>query len=118
MAGGAGGQDAVHHVDAHAGVLLDLVGIADAHDVAGFVAGEDFEGAGDHLAGDLAGFADGQAADGVAREVHLDQALGGLAAQVGVHASLDDAEEGLGSVLEALCIPHLRSEMWGTRFGG
>ena len=96
VAPGAGGQDAVHHVDAHAGVLLDLVGVADAHDVAGLVGGEEFEGAGDHLARNLAGFADGEAADGVAVEVHLDEALGGLAAEVGVHAALDDAEEGLG----------------------
>ncbi len=36
---GAGWEDAVHHVDAHAGVLRDFVGIADAHDVAGFVGG-------------------------------------------------------------------------------
>jgi hypothetical protein len=100
VAGGAGGEDAVHHVDAHAGVLLDLVGVADAHDVARLVAGKEFEGAGDHLAGDLARFADGEAADGVAGEVEFDEALGGFAAEVRIHAALDDAEERLGAVGE------------------
>ena len=95
-----------HHVDAHAGVLLDLVGVADTHDVAGFVGGEEFEGAGDHFACDLAGFADGETADGVAVEVHFDEAEGGLAAEVGVHAALDDAEEGLGLV-ELLSLIHI-----------
>ena len=39
VARGAGGQNAVHHVDAHARILLDFVGIADAHHVARLVFG-------------------------------------------------------------------------------
>jgi hypothetical protein len=95
VAARAGGQDAIHHVDTHARILLYLVGVADAHDIPGFVGGEEFEGAGDHLTRDFAGFADGEASDGVTVEVHLDEAEGGLAAEVGIHAALDDAEEGL-----------------------
>ena len=76
MAGGAGGQHAVHHVHAHARVLRDLVGVADAHHIARLVARQDLEGARDHLARDLGRLADGQSADGVSVEVHLDEAFG------------------------------------------
>ena len=93
---GAGGDDAVHHVDAHAGVFDDLVGVADAHDVTGLVGGEQGEGFGDDLACEFARLADAEAADGVSVEVHCDEALGGFAAEMGIHAALDDAEEGLG----------------------
>jgi len=37
---GSGGQHAIHHVHAHARVLLDLVGVADSHDVARLVGGQ------------------------------------------------------------------------------
>ena len=95
VAGGAGGQHAVHHVHAHARILLDLVGVADAHHVAGLVRGQQRQHLGDHLQGQFARLADAEAADGVAVEVHLDEALGALAAQIAVHAALDDAEEAL-----------------------
>ena len=94
MARGAGGQHAIHHVDAHARVLLDLVGIADAHDVARLVFGQERQNFGDHFEGELARLADAEAADGVAVEVHFDEALGALAAEIAVHAALDDAEAG------------------------
>jgi len=104
VAGGASGDDAVHHVDTHAGVLDDFVGVADAHDVAGFVGGQVGQSLGDYLPSQFTRFSDGEAADGVAvetgtRVIHFDEALGGFAAEVGVHASLDDAEEALGGGL-------------------
>src|SRR5579864_4684339 len=40
VAGGAGGQDAIHHVNAHGGILHDFLGRADAHEVAGPVGGQ------------------------------------------------------------------------------
>ena len=100
VARGAGGQDAVHHVDAHARVLLDLVGVADTHNVARLVGREKGQDLGDHFEGEVAGLAYAEAADGEAVEagagvVHFNEALGALAAEVAVHAALDDAEEGL-----------------------
>ena len=52
---------------------------------------------GDHFQREVARLAHAQAADGVAVKVHLDEAFGALAAQVAVHAALDDAEQGLGA---------------------
>ena len=100
VAGGSGGQDAIHHVDAEACVLLDLVGVADTHNVARLVGREKGQDLGDHFEGEVAGLAYAEAADGEAVEagagvVHFNEALGALAAEVAVHAALDDAEEGL-----------------------
>jgi len=96
VARGAGGKDTVHHVDAHAGVLLDLVGVADSHDVAGLVFGQERENFGDDFESELARFADAEAADGVAVEVHCSELLGALAAKVAIHAALDDTKKALG----------------------
>ena len=82
VARGAGGQHAVHHVDAHGGVFGDLVGVADAHDVAGLVCGQVRQGFGDDFAGELARLAYAEAADGVAGKVEVDEALGALAAEI------------------------------------
>ncbi len=95
VAGSAGGKNAVHHVDTEAGVLLDLVGIADAHDVTRLVFGQEWENLGNHFESQLARLANAQTADSVADEVHFNEALGALAAEIGVHAALDDGEEGL-----------------------
>ncbi len=92
MARGAGGQNAIHHVDAHARVLLDLVGIADTHDITRLVFGQERQNFRNHFKGKLAGLANTEAAYGVAVEVHFDKTLGALAAEIGVHAALDDAE--------------------------
>jgi hypothetical protein len=109
VARGAGGEDAVHHVDAHARVELDLVGIADTHDIARFVARQERQNFFNDLESELARLSDTQATDGVAVEVHLDEALGALAAQVTIHASLHDAEErrraGCEIFTRRLCYP-------------
>ena len=55
---------------------------------------------GDDLEGCLARFADAEAADGVAVEVHFDEALGAFATQIAVNTALDDAEEALCSLAE------------------
>ena len=102
VAGGAGGQHAVHHVHAHAGVLLNLVGVADAHDVARLVLGQQRQDLGDHLQGQVAGLADAEAADGVAVKIHFNETLGALAAEVAVHAALHDTEEGLRAAAQLI----------------
>ena len=96
MAGGAGGKNAIHHVNAEARILLDFVGVADTHDVARLVFGQQRHDFRDYFEGELARLADAEAADGVAVEVHFNETLGALAAKIAVHAALDDAEEGLG----------------------
>src|SRR5580698_7106764 len=93
VARGARGQHAIHHVHAHARILLDFVWIADAHDITRLVIRQKRKDFGDHLQRQVARLAHAEAANGVAVEVHLDKALGALAAQVAVHAALDDAEE-------------------------
>jgi len=102
VAGSASGKNAIHHVDAEAGVLLDFVGVADAHDVARLVFGQERQDFRDHFESELARLADAEAADGVTVEVHFDEALGALAAKIAVHAALDDSEEGLGAGVRAI----------------
>jgi len=97
MTGGAGGENAIHHVDTEAGVLLDFVGIADAHDVARLVFGQERQNFRDHFEGELARLANAETTDGVAVEIHFDEALGALAAKIAIHAALNDGEEGLGA---------------------
>ena len=116
VARGAGGQHAIHHVDAHARVLLDLIGIADAHDVARLVFGQQRQHFGDHFQGQFARLADAEAADGVAVEVHFNESLGALAAEIAVHAALDDAEEGLGAI-SMKCLGVARSHPKSERMG-
>ena len=102
VAGGAGGENAIHHVDAEARVLLDSVGVADTHDVARLVFGKQRQNFRNHFKCQLARLADREAADGVAVEVHFDEALGALAAEIAVHAALNDSEDGLGLRVRAI----------------
>jgi len=102
VAGGASGDYAVHHVDAHAGVFYDFVGEAYAHYVSGLVFGEQRQDFGYHFAGEFAGFAYGQAAYGVAVKIQFDEALGGFTAEVGIHAALDYSEEALGLTVQLI----------------
>ncbi len=92
----ASGQDAVEHVDAALDGFKDVLGVADAHEVAGFFLGEERRGVSDGF--DHAGvtFADGEAAEGVAGEIECGEEACGGGAGVEVGASLDDAEEGRG----------------------
>src|SRR5271167_3502254 len=92
------GQHAIHHVDAEAGVLHDLVGCANAHHVARLIGGKVLEGSFDHFAGALARLPGAESTDGIAGEADLDSAFGGFFSEVEIHAALDDAEEGLRAV--------------------
>ena len=97
MARGASGKNAIHHVDAHVRVLLDFVGIADTHDVARLVFRQQRQNFRNHFKCQLARFADREAADRVAVEVHFDEALCALAAEIAVHAALNDGKKRLGA---------------------
>src|SRR5262245_32353556 len=96
MAGGASGEDAVHHVNAEAGVFDDFFGRAYAHEVARLACREVLDSGLDNLAGHGTRLADTQAAYGIAREANFDGAFCGFPAQSVVHAALDDSEQGLG----------------------
>src|ERR1700721_450681 len=51
----------------------------------------------DNLAGQVAWFAHAQATDGVTGKADFEGAFGGFFSQCGIHATLDDAEQGLSS---------------------
>ena len=99
---GPRGQDAIHHVDAQAGVLDDFLGRAHAHQVTRLVGGEMLQRGFDDLASEFARFADAQPSDGVAGKTDFDGALGGFFSELAIHAALDDAEEGLSLPGEGL----------------
>ena len=92
----AGRQDAVEHVDAARHRLHQIDGLAHTHEIAGAVRGQVADAVIQGLAHGLMALAHGEAADGVAVEAGLDQALGGFAAQVLIGGALLDAEQGLG----------------------
>ncbi len=97
MTSAAGGVNAVEHVDALADHFEQLGGGAEAHGVARLVFWEKGFGildGGEHF---VFGFADGDAADGVAVEIEIDELTGGKLAEVGVGAALHDAEVELAS---------------------
>ena len=73
VAGIAGGQDAIHHIDAQGHVLGELVGHSDAHDVARLFNWQVRLGGGDHVEGQRARLADRQSTDGVPGQVERDQ---------------------------------------------
>src|SRR6266436_2787208 len=113
MTRGAGGKDAIHHVDSEEGVFDNFLRRAHAHHVAGLVCGKVLEGGFDDFAGALARLADAETADSIAGEANLDGAFGGFLSQFQVHAALDDSEEGLGKAVVSgqwpvVSVPRLR----------
>src|ERR1700727_1217726 len=97
VARGAGGKDAIHHVDTQVGVFDDFLGSATGHEIARLVFGKVLKGGFDNLAREFAGLSNAETADRVAGESDFDGAEGGFAAECAVHSALDDAEEGLGA---------------------
>ena len=90
---GARGQHAIHHVDAALHRTDDVVGLADAHQVARLVLGQHRGRVVEHAEHRLLPLPDREAADRVAVEADGLQRLGALAAQRLGHAALLDAEE-------------------------
>src|SRR5215472_12934839 len=72
-------QHAIHHIHTHAGVLLDLIGIADTHYVTRLALRKQRKDLADYLEREFARLADAEPADRVTVEVHLNQPLGTLA---------------------------------------
>src|SRR5262249_31220768 len=95
VAGDTGGQDAIEHIDAASDEFDHLGWRAEAHRVAGLVAGEvrfsDFDGA-KHFG---LRFADTDARNRVAVEFESREGLGAFFAKVWIDAALDDAEDHL-----------------------
>ncbi|MNV27676.1 hypothetical protein D3C71_1188320 [compost metagenome] len=93
VAGVAGGHDAVEHVHATGHAFDQILRATNAHQVARAVGGQDRVHVVEHGVALMLGLTHRQAADGIAVEADLLQALGRAAAQVGMHAALDDAEQ-------------------------
>ena len=89
---GAGRQHAVEHVDAAHHRLDDVVGLADAHQVARLVGGQHVDREVEAAEHRLLPLADRQPADRIAVEADVDQRVGRCAAQPLVERALLDAE--------------------------
>src|SRR6516162_3270532 len=86
------GEHAIHHVDASSNVVGELLGPPNAHQVARARGRQERGDLGGHFAGNFVGFADGEAAYGVARKIEFEQPPRALAAQVGIRRALHDAK--------------------------
>ena len=88
-------QDAVEHVDAALDHLEDALGVADAHEVARLVRGEERRRLGDRLEHRVARLPHAEPAERVAVEVELDDLRDRAAAELRVGRALGDPEEEL-----------------------
>lgn len=94
IARGAGGQNAVEHIDAGEGAGHEVDGGANAHQVAGTVGGEQRRAVGDAFVHVLGRLAHAVAAERVAGQVEGADFFDVAAAQIFEQAALDNAEEG------------------------
>lgn len=97
----AGRHHAVKHVHAVGNALHQVFGRTHAHQVARLVGGQQMRRVGHDLQHLVLGLAHGDAAHGIAGEIDFQQTLQRFLAQIGVHAALHNAEQGIG-VLQAL----------------
>ena len=95
MAGNAGRQDTVAHIDAVKHRIEKIVDGSDTHEVAGLFFRKLFGGHAYHAPECFLVFTNGGAADGIAGKVHFNQLLGAVMAQILMVATLYDAEDGL-----------------------
>src|SRR6266403_4315784 len=102
MARGTRGENAVHHVDAPSDVGGDLFGAADAHEITGTIFWEERGDFGGHFAGRLVRFADGEAADRIARKIEFEKLARAFAAQVRKSCALDNSKLPLRQAAVAL----------------
>src|SRR5204862_3788652 len=98
VARGARGQHAIHHVDTERNIIGDLLGTAHAHQVARTISGQQRRDFGGHLASDFVRFANGQAANGVARKIEFKKLASALAPQISKRRALHDAELPLAEI--------------------
>jgi hypothetical protein len=102
VAGVAGRQHAVEHVNAEGDAFEDVHRGADAHQVAGLVLWQDAADQLCHGVHVLVRLADAETADGVALPLERGDNLRRLFAQVGVGAALYDGEQRLGISVQPL----------------
>jgi hypothetical protein len=95
VAGQAGRQHAVEHVDAEGHRVDDRERIADPHQITGARLRQFSHRCGQRRDRDGTGLAHGQPADGVAVEVHGRRLGGKLGSQLRRTAALDDPEQAL-----------------------
>jgi hypothetical protein len=93
-------QHAVEQVDPRRHRLDDVLGRAHAHQVARALGRQARRGVRQHALARFPGFADREAADGIAVEADARQALEAGVAQVRVDAALHDAEQGIPGTRE------------------
>ena len=92
-AAGAGRQDAIEQIDAALHRADQVVGLADAHEIARRVLGQRRHRRVEHREHGLLTLADGEAADGIAVEADVGQRFRRMQAQHRKDAALHDAEE-------------------------
>ena len=86
---------AVKHVNAVHDAFEEIIGRADAHQIAWLVFGQKMHGESEHLVHEFLRLADAQTSDGIAGKIKLCEIGHALFAQILIHAALHDAEEPL-----------------------
>ena len=104
MAGVAGGQHAVEHIDAQGNTFQDVDRRAHAHQVAGLILGQDLADQVGHVVHIFGRLAYRQSADGVGFAVEARDGFGGGSPQIGIGAALHNGEERLEITVETLLL--------------
>src|SRR5579872_3466847 len=88
-------QNAIEHVDAVAHGFEEILRRSNTHDIARLLRGERFGGDRHHLVEQGFRLSHGEPSDAVARKVERRQLFSAFAPEMGVHATLHNAEESL-----------------------
>src|SRR3954447_15191686 len=92
VAGVAGREHTIEHVDAARDALYEVVRHPGPHQIARAIRGQLRSGVGDDVVHDVDGFTDAEAANRVRLESDLDRGLDAFGAERGVGATLDNSE--------------------------
>src|SRR5262249_51794660 len=88
-----GRHHAIEHIDAARDRADDILGTADAHQIARVIGGQEIRREIQHAKHLLLALADREAADRIAVEADTGQSLRGFLAEIAIDAALHDAEE-------------------------
>ena len=91
----AGREDAVEHIDTACNGVEDVFRVADTHEVASFVFGQQRGGVLDNGVLHLGGFTDTDSTDGDSVKGEVGYVCRAFLAHIEVHSALDDSEDGL-----------------------
>ena len=91
----AGREDAVEHIDTACNGVEDVFRVADTHEVASFVFGQQRGGVLDDGVLHLGGFTDTDSTDGDSVKGEVGYVCRAFLAHIEVHSALDDSEDGL-----------------------